>query len=80
MPQVDDNIAALLEQLVRNQEQFSRALAGLEGRMEQMHEVLRRSAETVTRLKLMADNAKKDSAAQGEILKAVLARIESGAN
>lgn len=80
MRQVDENIVTILEQLMRNQEEFSRTLASLNDRMTQMHEVLRRSAETVTRLKLMADNAKKESAAQSETVKAVLARIESSAN
>lgn len=78
MNKVDANIVTLLEQLAQNQEEFSRSLAGLEGRMEQMHDVLRRSAETVMRLKLMADNARKLAEAQNEAIAAIAARLGGG--
>lgn len=78
MPEVDKNITALLEQIVQNQEEFSRSLAGLEGRMEQMYDVFRRSAETVTRLKLMADNARKLAEAQNEAIAAIASRLGGG--
>lgn len=50
-------------------------LTTLESRVEQIREAVSRSAETATRLKLMADNAKKVAVAQGEALAALEKRL-----
>lgn len=77
MTEANNYIAEKLEEMARTQAEQSRVLANLESRILLIHDDIRRSAETVSRLKLMADNAKKVAHAQGETLSALLSRLES---
>lgn len=76
MAQNDDIIADKLEEMARTQAEHSRMLAAVESRILTIHDELRRSAETLTRLRLTVDNARKQATAQGETLNAILARLE----
>lgn len=73
----ENPIIERLEALAKKQEEHSRILATLESRILLIHDETRRTSETVTRLKLMADNAKKAAAAQGKQLEAILAKLAS---
>lgn len=78
MTEANNYIAEKLEEMARTQAEHSRMLATLESRILLIHDDVRRTAETVSRLKLMADNAKKVAHTQGETLSALLTRRDAG--
>lgn len=75
----DHNITERLDLLARVQAENSRVLATLESRILIIHDEVRRSAETIARLKLTADNFKKLAVSQNETIRMILARLDGAA-
>lgn len=73
----DAAILAALDRIASGQLRLEEALATVESRVSLAHDKLSRIAETTTRLKLLADNAKQLSLAHAETLKAIEARLKS---
>lgn len=67
--------AAMLASLKEGQERQLAALARLEERIGLLHEQMRRTGETVTRLKLMGDNARREAQASAEAIQRIEERL-----
>lgn len=71
----DTPSAAMLASLKEGQERQLAALARLEERIGLLHEQMRRTGETVTRLKLMGDNARREAQASAEAIQRIEERL-----
>lgn len=67
----------MLREVLARQEAQEKLLITMESRLEMILGLARKNAETTSRLKLMADNARQASRAHSDALKSLAARLES---
>lgn len=72
----DSAILAALESISSSQARLEEALATIESRVSLAYDKIARIAETTTRIKLLADNAKQISLAHAEALKSIESRLK----
>jgi len=72
----DRDAGRLLAELAAAREEDRKSLATIESRIALIHDEVRRTSETLTRLKLMLDNAKRIALKHGERLEAVEEKLD----
>ncbi|MEE2692415.1 MAG: hypothetical protein VX640_12825 [Pseudomonadota bacterium] len=82
MPAKNEDLSRKLETIAADQARIAVAIEGLDARLNQLADQVQKIAETSTRLKLMAGNAKEEAAKGASRLEAIenkLDRIEASA-
>lgn len=73
----EEEMQHVLAELAAAREASRKTLATIESRIALMHDELKRTRETVSRLKLMLDNAKRLALRHGEALERLNERLDA---